>query len=80
MGPTLVPGITALGLWYAAFNSFEDAIQAVVAEVVDTAITSPSPATPTGRVSALFLINIRFMCGVAKYGDLAPIWMEVTRV
>ena len=51
----------------------------MVAVVVE-ALPSPSPIAPSGRVSALSLLYLRFSWVVAGDADLPPIWEEAARV
>ena len=46
---------------------------------VGEALPSPSPIIPSERVASLYLLHLRFTCGVADYGDLDPIWEDITR-
>ena len=41
--------------------------------------TPPYPVTPAGRVAALFMLHIHFVCSVEGNGDLYNIWEEVDK-
>ena len=62
-GPIPAPVLVALGISNAITHTFAAALQVVVTAGMGEALTSPSPATPSGRVAALLLLHICFVCG-----------------
>ena len=79
MRPSPATGLAALGQSYYGLHAFAEALQGVVAAGVSLAVPSPGPSAPTGKVTTMSLLHLRFACGVAVYGDLPPIWEAVTR-
>ena len=77
--PTPTTGLVALGLSDSAPHTFVADLQGLVAAGVRVALPSPSPFGPTGKVTTLSLLHLRFACGVALYVDLPPIWESVAR-
>ena len=53
--------LTALGLPNPTIYAFKVALQGVVAAVVGEALPSPYLAAPTGKVTTLSLLHLRFM-------------------
>ena len=79
MVPPPDTGLAALGISDYFLHAFAEALQGVLAARVSTEVTSPSPYAPTGNISALYLLHIRFSCGVAVDGEIHPIWEVVPR-
>ena len=76
-GSPQASGMGYLGISNAAIHTFVAALQVAGMAVIRVALASPSPATPSGRVEALFLLHLHFSCGVVGYGYLPPIWEAV---
>ena len=72
-------GLAALGLLDSAHHAFTASLKGVVAAEVSTEVPSPAPSAPTGKVTTLSLLHLRFTCRVAVDGDLPQIYEEVTR-
>ena len=47
---------------------------------VVVALPSPSPATPAGKVATLLLLNLHFVCGVERKGELCLFWEAMVRI
>ena len=73
------PVLATLVLLYATVHAFASALQGVVAAGVGESLPSPSSSATLGRVTALLLLHLRFVCGVAGDSGLPPIWEEVAR-
>ena len=73
MVPFPATGLAALVLSDSALHAFTVDLQGVVEAGVSTAVPSPSPYTPAGKVVTLFLLHLHFACRVAVDGDLTPI-------
>ena len=78
-GPSMSTGIAALSLSGAAIHDFAVALQGVVMAGVGAMLLSPSLAAPTGKVATLYLLQLCFMCKVARDGNLPLIWESVVR-
>ena len=70
-------GLAALGLPDATLQAFTAALQGVVTAGVVSALLSPSPAAPGGKMARLSLLHLRFAYGVAGDSDLPPLWEVV---
>ena len=80
MGPLPAQVLAALGIYNATIHTFTYALQEVVAVGRGAALPSPSTAAPSGRVTALLLLHIRFACRLEGDADLTPIWEEMACV
>ena len=70
-------GLSVLGLSDATLQAFAEDLQGVVTVGIVSALPSPSPAFPGGKVARLSLLHLRFACGVAGDSDVPPIWEAV---
>ena len=70
-------GLYALGLSDATLQAFAAALQGVVTARMVSALPSPLPVAPGGKVACLSLFHFHFSCGVAGDSDLPPIWEAV---
>ena len=68
MEQPVVTGLAALGLFDAVIHSFEVSLQGVVAAGLRATFPSLSPSAPMGKVTALFLLRLCFVCRVGGYG------------
>ena len=66
-------GLDALGLSDATLQAFTAAMQGVVTAGVVSALPSPSPAAPGGKVARLSLLHLRFACRVAGDDGIPPL-------
>ena len=73
MRPPLRRGLAAFGISHSGFTSFVNMLQGVMDVGVGSSLLSLSPGIPEGRVAALSLLHLRFVCRVAVDGDMAPI-------
>ena len=55
------------------------ALQGVVMAGVVSALPSPAPSAPVGKVAHISLLHLCFVCGVEGYIDLPPIWDSVAQ-
>ena len=72
--PPPATGLADLGLSDSALHAFAADLQGVVAAGVSSALSSPAPSGPTGKVATLSLLHLRFACRVAVNVDGPPIW------
>ena len=70
-------GLAALVLSDATLQAFATALQCIVTARVVSALSSSSPAATWRKVAHLYLLHLRFTCGVAGDSDLPPIWEAV---
>ena len=54
-------------------------LRGVVTAGIVLALPSPYPATLGVKVACLYLLHLRFACGVAGNSDLTPIWEAVAQ-
>ena len=73
MGPSFASGLVAFGVLDTTVHAFASVLQGVVTSGVGGDLPSTSPANPAGRVAALLMMHLCFVCGVAVDGDLFPI-------
>ena len=69
----------ALGLSESALHAFAAALQGEVAAGFRKAVPSSAPSGPTGKVTTLSILHIRFPCGVEVDGYHPPICEAVAR-
>ena len=74
-----MPGLGDLGIFDAAIHAFTAVLQGVVAAVVGVSLPYPSPISPEGRVVAILILHFCLAYGMVGYGDLPPIWEEMSR-
>ena len=63
-----------LSVSYATNNSFASALKGVLEAEVEVALPSLSPDAHSGWVTTLFILHLRFLCGVAGDTNLPRIW------
>ena len=73
IGPPLATSLADISLSNVAIHDFTAALQGVATAGLGAALTSPSPEALTGKAVTLSLLQLRFICEVAGYGDLPPI-------
>ena len=76
MDPLIEQGFLDLEISNDTVYACAAALKTVVEEGVGAALPSPSPTTPSGRVAALSLLQLRYTCGVSGDAELPPIWEE----
>ena len=73
MGPNPIPGLATLEISDTVVHAFAAALQGVATAGVGTALPSPSPAAPAGRVVTLSILHLRLAYRLAGYMDIPPI-------
>ena len=70
-------GPRCFGLLDATLQAFAAALQGVVTSGIVSALPSPLPSAPGGKVACISLLHLSFACGVAGDSELPPIWDAV---
>ena len=79
MVPPPATGLADLGLSDSTLHAFIAVQQCVVADGVSAEVPSPSPSVLTVKVAKIYLLHLRFVCGMEVDGYLHPIWEAVAQ-